>query len=342
MKANGDAQTKKWKITVVGSADSGLYDTEMLALNIQGGDLPPGVMLRESPTLPSRGSTQITPQADGTYRIGSFFDIFVEVSLDGGQNWASAQAPARVELICDAPAHPFPSPNLPPPGQYVSPQQWHAYYAQGIVIRNASHNRFTQSQPPPPPGGTQVHSFGSQVQLEISMDGGNTFQPASAPASVSARVTSTQDEGDTRFFETEMLSLDIQGGTLPNGVMVRESPSKQSLGRTSIRMVNDPATGIWDYISSFFDIFTEVSLDHGATWLPATTAPVHMALVPPIPCTVRMACPADITAYTFLATGRTVSFAPTVEPVDTCGAPVTSSCTPASGSNFPVGTTTHR
>ena len=118
------------EVEAVGSPNSGLYDTEMLALNIQGGDLPPGVMLRESPTLPSRGSTQITPQADGTYRIGSFFDIFVEVSLDGGQTWSPAQAPARVELVCDAPEQKTSNPNLPPiEGQYISPTRWHSTYA---------------------------------------------------------------------------------------------------------------------------------------------------------------------------------------------------------------------
>jgi hypothetical protein len=95
---------------------------------------------------------------------------------------------------------------------------------------------------------------------------------------VTVRVDSSQDEGATRFFDTEMLALNIAGGNLPPNVMVRESPTKASLGRTSIRRVNDPATGIWDYISSFFDIFTEVSLDGGQTWQPSTSLPGTMSL----------------------------------------------------------------
>src|SRR5439155_9372838 len=133
----------------------------------------------------------------------------------------------------------------------------------GIIIKDVKHNRFTQSQPPPPPGGSQVHEFDSQVQFQVSMDNGATFSPASAPAHVRVSVRSSVDDpaSNTRFFDTEMLALDISGGSLGANIRLRESPTKASLGRTSIRMVNDPATGIWDYISSFFDVFTELSND---------------------------------------------------------------------------------
>src|SRR6185436_11923886 len=106
---------------------------------------------------------------------------------------------------------------------------------------------------------------------------------------------SSQDEGATRFFETEMLALNIQGGGLPAAVMVRESPSKASLGRTSIRMVNDPATGIWDYVSSFFDVFTECTTDGGQTWQPSSSGPgtVHVAPIPTAPLSVI--CPPNKT-----------------------------------------------
>ena len=42
---------------------------------------------------------------------------------------------------------------LPPPaGVYVSPALWHAAFANGIVIRDVSHQKFTQSLPLPPLG----------------------------------------------------------------------------------------------------------------------------------------------------------------------------------------------
>ena len=48
-----------------------------------------GIMIRESPTLASTGRTTIATLSDG-YLISSFFDVFTEVSLDGGMSWNPA------------------------------------------------------------------------------------------------------------------------------------------------------------------------------------------------------------------------------------------------------------
>src|SRR5262249_26234691 len=147
--------------------------------------------------------------------------IFTEISTDGGASWSGAtNGPVRMELTDLAPEVSKPNPNLPPlDGNYVSPQKWHALYASGIIITNASHNRFTQTQPPPAPGTNQTENFGSTVSGLISMNGGTSFQPFSAPANVTVQVTSRSDldRGSTRFFETEVLSLNLSGGNLPAG-----------------------------------------------------------------------------------------------------------------------------
>ena len=79
---------------------TGTFNTEMLALNLQGGSLPPGVMIRESPTLPSLGVTKTTALGGGLYRIDSFFDVFTELSIDGGQTWMpSNNGSGHVELV---------------------------------------------------------------------------------------------------------------------------------------------------------------------------------------------------------------------------------------------------
>ncbi len=260
------------------SSDNNLYDTEMLSLSFT---LPGGVMIRESPSRPSRGITQILGQSDGTYRIHSFFDIFTEVSTDGGATWqGTSNGPVRMQLVSQAPENPEPTNNLPPlDGQYISPKQWHALYANGIIITNVSHKRFTQNQPPPPPGGSTNETFGSMVSGQISLNGGAGFTSFLAPANASVQVTShsSLDTGGTRFFDTEMLSLSLSGGSLPGGVMVRESPTKASLGRTSVRQGPQPTP--WS-IGSFFDVFTEISTDGGATWSPAVTHPGTVALRP--------------------------------------------------------------
>ncbi|PWU08968.1 MAG: hypothetical protein C5B50_28640, partial [Verrucomicrobia bacterium] len=326
------------QITVVGvgSGASGYYDTEMTSLNLNG--LPGGIMIRESPTLPSRGGTLSQVQSDGTYQINSFFDIFVELSTDGGATWQPAtNGPVRMELTPIAPEVPKPNPNLPPlDGNYVSPARWHALYANGIIITNASHNRFTQTYPPPPPGGGQTENFGSTVSGLISMNGGASFQPFSAPASVQVQVNSRSDEdnGATRYFDTEMLSLNLSGGNLPGGVMVRESPSKASLGRTSVR--TDSSNNY--HVSSFFDIFTEVSLDGGNTWSPTITAPGTMGLRTNPPTPVSVTCSSNINVAATSPAGAVVTYYSTAS--GGCSPPPALVCNPPSGSTFPVGTTT--
>jgi len=233
-------------------------------------------------------------------------------------------------LARDASALPAATPNLPPPGAYVSPADWHAAYAAGIIISNVSHDRFTTNTPPPPPSGTQVHSFGSHLFLQVSADGGATFQDVHTAAAVSARVTSAEIVGNTRYFDTEMLQLDISGGGLPPNVRIRESPTRASLGRTSIAQL--PGGGF--EISSFFDIFTELSLDNGQTWEPTTNGAVRMGL-PPGPCpTPVISCPPDITATTCSNCARVLYPLPTVTP-----ATASLVCVPPPGSCFPVGTT---
>ena len=82
------------------------------------------------------------------------------------------------------------------------------------------------------------------------------------------RVTFKDKDKKTTFFDTEMLGLEISGGTLPPNVKIRESPTRSSLGQTVITRI--PRGGF--QISSFFDVFTELSLDGGTTWTPSTDA----------------------------------------------------------------------
>ncbi|HZJ14179.1 MAG TPA: hypothetical protein VFD27_03970, partial [Chthoniobacteraceae bacterium] len=274
-------------VQVSGSIDEGatrFFDTEMLALDIAGGSLPPGVMVRESPSKASLGRTSIRTTSSGGFETSSFFDVFTELSTDGGANWQpSTTGPTEVVLEKAPKPHFFTTSNLPPSnGMYVSPADFHAAYANGILIRNPSHRKFTQSQPPPPPGGTQIDSFGSLVSLDVSTDGGATFSRVSASATVNVRVRYSGGDGTTSSYDTEMLSLDIAGGNLPPGVMIRESPTRASTGRTNIRTVDNGFE-----IDSFFDVFTDLSVDGGQTWSPASEAGhVDLAIdpltIPPI------------------------------------------------------------
>lgn len=76
-------------------SSTGTFQTEMLSMNLSGG----GILLRESPTLASTGQSTVTSGSGGTYRIDSFFDVFTELSLDGGNTWLpQTSAPAHAAL----------------------------------------------------------------------------------------------------------------------------------------------------------------------------------------------------------------------------------------------------
>ncbi len=161
----------------------------------------------------------------------------------------------------------------PPSGVYVSEPGIRVTYANGTIIRDISQKGFTQSQPPPPPGGTQVYSFVADMELDVSADGGATFQRVMAPANVTMRLSHSFDTTTTSHYDGEMLQMAVSGGGLPAGVMARESPTLASTGRTTIKPV-----GGGFMIDSFFNLFTEITLDGGQTWVPSTTGPLHICL----------------------------------------------------------------
>jgi hypothetical protein len=72
----------------------------------------------------------------------------------------------------------------------------------------------------------------------------------------------------TGSFDTEMLGMNLVGTFMGNPVMIRESPTRASTGRTSIEDLSAPGPPGPYHIDSFFDVFTELSLDGGVTWIP--------------------------------------------------------------------------
>jgi hypothetical protein len=72
--------------------------TQILALDSSGGQFPPNVDLRCSPTIPSTGTTTFDPLPGGGFHINSFFDIFTELSLDGGETWTPSTGSSRATL----------------------------------------------------------------------------------------------------------------------------------------------------------------------------------------------------------------------------------------------------
>jgi len=77
---------------------TGTFDTEILSMSLSGTVGPIPIQVRQNPTLLSLGQTTITDLGGGLWQIDSFFDIFTELSVDGGGNWAPSLEASRMVL----------------------------------------------------------------------------------------------------------------------------------------------------------------------------------------------------------------------------------------------------
>lgn len=187
--------------------------------------------------------------------------------------------------------------NLPPDGVYLSTDIHQIYGGAALqfLLTLPEHAPIAAQVAREPGGGPlgigtpadEIETFGSTLNamMDVTINGVSQIggpQPIFASGPVMTLV-----EGKignvTGSFDTEMLSLDLAGITPLGPFMIRESPSRQSTGHTSI---TDIGGGLY-HIDSFFDVFTELSIDGGATWIPATdgidlATPVagHVVLVP--------------------------------------------------------------
>ena len=78
---------------------TGTFATEIVSMSLTGNIGGQPVELRESPTETSPGSTTITDLGGGLYHIDSFFDVFTELSVDGGGSWVASVDAVRMTLV---------------------------------------------------------------------------------------------------------------------------------------------------------------------------------------------------------------------------------------------------
>ena len=151
-----------------------------------------------------------------------------------------------------------PDPNLPPPGRYVSPALFHAYYfLYGIVLTDISHQGFTNVQRTND-GPDEVETFGSTVFGKAEDPAGNFLGNVVLTGPVETRVFG-KTGNTTGTFQTEIISMSLTGNVGGNSVIIQESPTLRSLGETTIEDIG----GGQFQIDSFFDIYTELSLNGG-------------------------------------------------------------------------------
>jgi hypothetical protein len=150
-------------------------------------------------------------------------------------------------------------------GVYITPSG--VVTLEGLVLSSPA-----ASIAPPAPPAAAVWGVGSSFTgaAKMSFFGGPTVSSTNPGDLASARITGLLDAPPLHTYSTEMLSLSLVG--LPSGARIRESPTLASTGGHTI---TDTAPGGPYKIDSFFDVFTELSLDGGTTWTPAT-GPVHL------------------------------------------------------------------
>ena len=78
---------------------TGKYENDLIDLECTLNTTEGLVMLRESPTLASIGFTDITPLGGGLFHVDSFFDVFFEVSIDGGQSWEPYSSAVHLTMV---------------------------------------------------------------------------------------------------------------------------------------------------------------------------------------------------------------------------------------------------
>lgn len=81
----------------------GCWQTEMVSMDLTGSPpVGPPIVVRLAPGQASTGQIRATDLPDGTFRIDSFFDIWTEISIDGGASHHPAANLFRVELTGSA------------------------------------------------------------------------------------------------------------------------------------------------------------------------------------------------------------------------------------------------
>jgi hypothetical protein len=154
-----------------------------------------------------------------------------------------------------------------------------SFPAGGVLYAdNFSLFNFPYPITPPPYFGTNYYNPSNVIVIFALSADQNTWSSAQGNGSMSVMIRNASAVGDpTTTFITQIQSLNLtvassQFGTL----LLRQDPSNPSTGRHTIR--SDPR----GYrISSFFDVFVDLSTDGGKTWIPANRSMRIEASAPP-------------------------------------------------------------
>jgi len=87
------------RVTALGRRESiRHFATELLAIEFSGADFPSNVSIRESTARQSAGTMAVSHDRKGPYRIQSLYQVWLELSTDGGKTWRQADNAVEMRL----------------------------------------------------------------------------------------------------------------------------------------------------------------------------------------------------------------------------------------------------
>jgi hypothetical protein len=155
---------------------------------------------------------------------------------------------------------------LPPDGSYVAPSENHEYSTANISLDSSVLYDFTNIQRNAI-GDDEQETFDAVFTAD-EIDQGLGLITLTGPVQV---LTTDRLLSTTGLFDAEIVSMSLSSGNL----MIREDPDRDSIGETEII---DLGGGLY-HIDSFFDVYTEFSLDGGSNWYDSDDS-TRMYLIP--------------------------------------------------------------
>jgi len=158
---------------------------------------------------------------------------------------------------------------LPAP-RYQEREEEAITYPQGVMVRNLQLSNIAPRVPVPSTGVDHDCDSFFDIYIEVSTDSGGSWGSMTGQGQAYFKFHGGIQDGDTalQLFGGEVgpMQLVASGDGYPGGVMIRESPTLASGGSGGAQGAGPG--GYW--IDSFFDIYTELSVDGGQTWAPPT------------------------------------------------------------------------
>jgi hypothetical protein len=171
------------------------------------------------------------------------------------------------------------SDRLPPmEGEYHGASS-HLFMDGQAILTCSRHGVFQSNDDPPERKGESVDidymaTFEGELTLSPPLVDRPTVYPIEEEIRMVERVTLIGRKRGERNFDIELISLDFEGSSFPDSVLVRESTQQRTRGRTNIERL--PRRKF--QINTTYNVWMELSLDRGQTWN-HQDIPVKMSLM---------------------------------------------------------------